>query len=123
MKTLLVNELRIGNYIDPEYKAIVVGIYKDEWVTIKNNRTESDKRPIDCKPIPLTEQWLKDFGFIISDDYDLIMKNPFYAEGDSEYGYYLRWGYGGRYASENPCKYVHQLQNLYFALTGKELTK
>lgn len=56
------------------------------------------------KPIPLTEEWLKKLGFekdgevpkiIIIDDYQ-IYPNAKVA-------------------------YVHQIQNLYFALTGEEL--
>jgi hypothetical protein len=27
----------------------------------------------------------------------------------------------GYYENELPCEYLHQLQNLYFALTGEEL--
>jgi len=30
--------------------------------------------------------------------------------------------YGKHNSIEKPIKYVHQLQNLYFALTGEELT-
>ena len=44
----------------------------------------------------------------------------------------LCWGYGTDVSIDNddgdgmleyiPCAYVHQLQNLYYALTGEELT-
>lgn len=79
-------------------------------------------------PIPLAEQWLLKFGFETADaEMDFMefeknnvsicnrgglngMKdNPFYYEiGDT--------------FIEKEIKFVHQLQNLYFALTGKELT-
>ena len=67
------------------------------------------------KPIQLTEEWLVKFGF--------IKRTPT--------GYYFDMG---RMSINLPdfeykniridvkLKYVHQLQNLYFALTGEELT-
>jgi hypothetical protein len=88
---------------------------------------------VGLEPIPLTEEWLIKFGFVSLD-----------AEED-----YYEWGLpnenGERFALEqhgyNPTKqpyvfvydlglgqqeikikHVHQLQNLYFALTGEELT-
>ena len=65
----------------------------------------------EVKPIPLTEEWLLKFGFenkkIRIGVYDLIVVLPNSA-------FYNGCGF--------PCKYVHQLQNLYFAITGEELT-
>ena len=77
------------------------------------------------KPIPLTEEWLLKFGFSkFLNQYTLItsvhkkdFKNiPFivlYLDNKFEYDD-LRF--------RTNLKYVHQLQNLYFALTGEELT-
>lgn len=81
-------------------------------------------------PIPLTEEWLLKFGFkkeTLGDDegffYSYRLKNDVYCDlsflsGDKN-GYlevtlfpYEQWF---RY------RYIHQLQNLYFALTGEEL--
>ncbi len=79
-------------------------------------------------PIPLTEQWLKDFGFeqkalrvfyiginglklgikLTSDDDGILM---------------IRDRNGFDLGLNKEIKYVHQLQNLYFVLTDKELTK
>lgn len=73
----------------------------------------------DIEPIPLTETWLLEFGFKTQGI--RISKDWFYlwyddkkivfalAEIQEETGAYL------------VMKYVHQLQNLYFALTGEEL--
>jgi hypothetical protein len=68
-------------------------------------------------PIPISEEWFEKFGikyyefldsWSTSDGKMTLIKND-----------------NGFYKLENyPCqdlKYVHQLQNLYFALTGKEL--
>ncbi len=79
--------------------------------------------------IPLTEEWLLKFGFVKYDVFDdkgfeinnMILNNSYDKECDG-------WCfYDGNIAScnnmnfKNPIKHVHQLQNLYFALTGEEL--
>lgn len=64
--------------------------------------------------IPLTEEWLIKFGFERWNDvYNFYHKlNGVEIENGNIYV-----GHG------NEIKYVHQLQNLYFALTGEELNK
>ena len=67
----------------------------------------------DYEPINLTEEWLAKLG------YDLISENHYGVLG------HLIWKIEGRfYCDKNgmQLKHVHQLQNLYFALTGSELT-
>ena len=97
------NQLRIGNW----YISVKFGV------------------PVRCEmfePIPLTEEWMLKFGF---------EKHDFY--------YAINWGINGvlimkylvpysLFAMElgigfkKTLQYVHQLQNLYFDLTGEELT-
>ena len=64
--------------------------------------------------IPLTEEWLVKFGF---DKYqsNICLLN-ISLEWDNKGRYFFQW-YDVTY-----LEYVHQLQNLYFALTGNELT-
>ena len=79
-----------------------------------------------CEPIPLTEDWLVKFGF------EQGLSNHFRIDlGDSDKYYLLcnpvrnDWSevcVGIYSAGQAPTKYVHQLQNLYFALTGEELS-
>lgn len=97
-------ELRIGNWI--------------YYTTDKTNFKATAKTilyfsDIYFKPIPLTEDWLKKFGFtrIVPSWADIkrIDKDDYYLIRDDVY------------FNEKKIKYVHQLQNLYFALTGKEL--
>lgn len=70
----------------------------------------------DLDPIPITEEWLLKFGFVYKS----------YGYGDSEWKQWWFNGYfinGFRCATSNvEIKSVNQLQNLYFALTGEELT-
>jgi hypothetical protein len=113
------NELRIGN--------LVKHIDKDSVFTVKG----IDLLGIDCENdiesmyssyemlyhVKLTEEWLLKFGFIKSSDNN-------YYKGDkfTIYNRFENFGLIGGLLSWKEFKYVHQLQNLYFALTGKELT-
>ena len=107
------NELRIGNFIYNERNEI----FKVNWIT---EMIESQSNAI-----PLTEEWLLKFGFISNpyeDRYEikLISSGFFHIECDKTKGILQLW------CEQLPqaifIKHVHQLQNLYFALTGEELT-
>lgn len=71
-------------------------------------------------PIPLTEEWLLKFGFKddIGETKTLIWKSYKFHITKDGFVYTDAW-YKQNFI---PIKYVHQLQNLYFALTGEELT-
>ena len=114
MKELKASELRIGNWFKQSYTD---GYYQIGWEEIKDT-INGEKRT----PIPLTEQWLIDFGL---KDYceltDLVTIELKYNKG---YGVNI-WIGGQDWIGEkeiNHIDYVHQLQNLYFALTEQELT-
>lgn len=132
-------ELRIGNcvYVDnkefhpslAEKAMVICGIEKlrdDERGKIAlNHINEKDNIILPAvsqfdqfiKPIKLTEEWLIKFGFEVALNglWDVTENYSMRLEMDN----YVR-------CSTEPIslieiKYVHQLQNLYFALTGKEL--
>jgi hypothetical protein len=121
------NELRVGNYIS------LLGIDKQvEGIANLRNRRDMywitckdivDVKIIHFKPILLTEEWLLKFGFekekIQLTTYTKIklsitLKTNEYVSGRT---YFNSWC-----ILEKQIEYVHQLQNLYFALTGEELT-
>jgi Mg2+ and Co2+ transporter CorA len=114
-------ELRIGNLVERNGKIHEVSsIHADDTIRLFNK----DKiASIGCfwlkevNPIPITEEWLLKFGFkkyVTRDIYPTLSKNM------------LNWNDGSLYVIAygfiNEIKNVHQLQNLYFALTGEELT-
>jgi hypothetical protein len=106
-------ELRIGNWVKDEN-----GPYQ-----IKGEHLDEDNFPtIQTWEIPLTEEWLLKFGFVKQ----MVWTFSIPLVGNLEMIYYLGekgWSIGNQsYSSFSNLKYVHQLQNLYFALTGKELT-
>jgi hypothetical protein len=105
-------ELRIGNYLQDFGGNIaqVIHLTKDKIIL------ES--------PITLTEEWLLKFGFsngISKGGFtfdkcklSIHLKSYSYPNGRT---YFNSWC-----ILEKQIEYVHQLQNLYFALTDEELT-
>ena len=114
------SELRIGNYyMFADYNGIVARKVRE----IKSNEFgligDYDGTNYEiCKPIRLTEEWLLKFGFYKNDELFTIEWNEFsFSIFDFD---------NGKFAINNSfnyvdINYVHQLQNLYFALTGEEL--
>lgn len=120
-----VNELRIGSIVaDDLGTARVVESIEFDPLNLEytiwfcdNNQSCLDA----LQAIPLTKQWLLKFGFEVDGDnsYWLRKKDRF---TDLGYSYNIK----NNIFEFNECelidfKYVHQLQNLYFALTGEEL--
>ena len=119
------NELRIGNRVDIS-KIVIV---RHETLCDFANGF------IDFQPIPLTEEWLLKFGFekieFNSDtfghgtEYHLTVKGAggFIIEYMDDFSCCLLGSKSDIGVAPNldSCKYVHQLQNLYFALTNEEL--
>ena len=126
-------ELRIGNLIKSGngiYKVVAVSVQGVEIMIPYDKDVNSQSGHIlnsastIINPIPLTEEWLVKFGFIDNDwifyidDFKISWsvrivstqeRSVFYLDGDVPESFKIR------------LYYVHQLQNLYFALTGTEL--
>jgi hypothetical protein len=107
-------ELRIGNWvmIDPSnIPQQVVDVMCDSVNTV--NVQSAHYGLVDG--IPLTEERLLEFGF----EKDVSKYNICWF-----LNHVYIWFVDGKYINELdlPIDYVHQLQNLYFALKGEELT-
>lgn len=113
------NELRIGNWV--EFPNLLI---KQQQIVYIDARKEDTSY---IQPIPLTEEWLLKFGFSIINEssagkkYGYVVNSIFSSDliiicwkTTKEIGKFFR--------SNLEIKYVHQLQNLYFALMGEELT-
>jgi len=120
-------ELRIGNLIDPDMvvgsmieRAKIGATGKYICVTADILKTEACTMMVG---IPLTEEWLVTFGFHKSSNQYFSIASFSYIEHDA---YGCNGGFGYCLHDERgiflEIKYVHQLQNLYFALTGEELS-
>lgn len=124
------NQLRIGNFVQtPSGIARVSEISASLGVFYNGNGTHISYPYIQCSSIPITAEWLLKLGFIIIED-------DYYEIGSAKKGYcfeafigrnkYFKINYSVHISqnsmpsAHNPI-YVHQLQNLFFAIVGKEL--
>ena len=113
-----VKELRVGNYFIP----ITDNGYELEPRKIKVSEfLLLSERPEKAKPIPLTEEWLIKFGFEMVQMDSNSGKYEVYSKYKLTYNTFHGWWLFNKRLDRTPVKYVHQLQNLYFALTGEEL--
>ena len=126
------NELRVTNFVNYKSKflpVMMIGI--DSVFLVDRDGNELTVRFKDIEPILLTEEWLGKFGFddsgyksgYIGIDFksggttlDFVLTKPgVMGEWSKEYSFELR---NNRFKN---IESVHQLQNLFFALSGKEL--
>ena len=118
-------ELRIGNWVNhPDY---------GEWQW-EFSRSDYDAYQMDAfSPIPLTEEWLVRFGFekVISVTFKIDLTGVRTLELIIVLQHVrnivaLHDNYGKEQKeiifTRTPIQYIHQLQNLFFALKGEELT-
>jgi hypothetical protein len=130
------NELRIGNLVYVSDNLTNLIFQEITPINIHNlmHLTGWDKSPVDIEfePIPLTKEFLLKFGFKNIDKGG----NDYITYTDPNHDYYLQLDVRRkdnkylildnsfddlRAFSMVDIEYVHQLQNLYFALTGNEL--
>lgn len=133
------NELRLGNYIMDKKDENLECVYLLH--DIGDHKYINDLHPDSCIPIPLTEKWLLKFGFEYSDQEGYLIKyltsktdnadelkkflridvtQPEYIENGEIVD--LLNGKEDSVFLQERFLYVHQLQNLFFALKGKELS-
>ena len=94
-------------------------IREDGIFWIKTIESKIDSKSFHFKPIPLTEEWLLRFGFVQSQDIDTIFGLKL-----NDFWYINEFQIRNNFNSillDFELKYVHQLQNLHFALTGTHL--
>ena len=131
------HELMLGNYVNTnrahgrgqkQLKKVQINLHYLQQIENNCNYIE---------PIPLTEEWLLKFGFseetqYYSDNLSLFWLDIHKSLENSEFYIFFNTEtkYIGLHSMENEnniskylydIKYIHQLQNLYFALTGTHL--
>lgn len=123
--TMKANELRIGNW----YNEFGIPKKANATLIVALSQIEiAGKIAIDISPIPLTPEILEKAGFenemaeyndfnIVSNFYNAECGINITLHDDGEYCFEF-----GDQGNMTVIQYLHQLQNLYFALTGQELT-
>ena len=108
------NELRIGNLLQRNDNSIIT-VSPDDIIRIAQWAASQQLLP---KPIPITDKWLAKFGikenrkFPDNEYFSIDIDNNVFAE----------WGiyFNGQWITVY-IKYIHELQNLYWCVAGKEL--
>lgn len=114
------NELRVGNWVNNN---------EEDYQITSATIAQLERGDSTAKPIPLTDEWLlrlgfkeyKDFGYKTK-QFDLVPLQGFSYNLNTKKVMIMQKGDIQSHWLENEINYVHQLQNLYFALTGEELT-
>jgi len=117
-------ELRIGSMLNT-FVGRVLGQRQMVIVDLNHLKHIQEGNKYGYEPIPLTAEWLERCGFEKNCDEwsnyseDKNVEKSICLDQDDDEIYYSA-GEGVRLSVN--IEYVHQLQNLYFALTGEELT-
>jgi hypothetical protein len=124
------SELRIGNLVYDSLKELNITISKSIFMSLDN---EIELKKIQA--ISLTEEWLLKFGFEECQDYYAGGKSMFFYDIDKSLEnseFYIFSNENNEFnlssmedqiviSKKLNIKYVHEIQNLIFALTRKDL--
>lgn len=120
-----INELRIGNFlhfVTTKHICEITGICSDGFIESEAQFGKNgDRLSEDFDPIYLTKEWLLKFGFYTNEE----CLSEFILDVSEFYQFRIRgnelniWNHS--MLLNGTIQYVHQLQNLCFALTGEEL--
>lgn len=108
------SDLRIGNYIS------ILDRNPECWGIIATVEDKLNDNPY-CQPIELTVDWLKKFGFtlvFVKGEFNIWSNDVFTITELYSFGTFV-W-----FINDNESVgiyYVHELQNLYFAITKEDL--
>lgn len=124
-------ELRIENFVNRRGRVYTVKGLKEQNLELyfTSGHYLSYVEYSEINPTPLTEEWLLKLGFnkeykkgYIGIDFgntDFVLSTP--DNEDNNTGKYAWFFRQGRVPMFKPIDFVHELQNLYHALTGEEL--
>jgi len=123
------NEMRIGNLVKLlDGTIFTIGSIEEKGFTVQNEEENTWIEAEEFESIPLTEEWLLKFGFKYDTDNDKLLKFlPIHEFCTDRLSFRKSEGHICLQVEQyrtltKHVKHVHQLQNLYFALTGAEIT-
>ncbi|MFP3833581.1 hypothetical protein [Chryseobacterium sp. SIMBA_028] len=124
-----VTELKIQNFVRYKNKVYTLTeVFQNEneeyWVKIEESKNRLSVPAKSIKPVKIDESWLMKFGFVKTYDSEYIIR---FERGQEflKYDIDLRHKHSMTglklYGNNINCMYVHQFQNLFCFLFGKEL--
>ena len=116
------NELRIGNWVRFKHLLCFIITIKQDNCEIQSSRLVVNSSYDFIEPIPLTPEILEKCGFVYSWDGGTNEAN-YSVKKNGKIVFSINDSLVFRHSFYNSTKlqYLHQLQNLIFALTGEEL--
>lgn len=128
------DELMIGNYIQ-DMEGNIYKIFSFSYTLIQCDKIEGGSHIFEdeeVKPIPLTKEWLKKLGFYVENSKDRLSIEA-WGPGHPSQRFNIdfkddkillisRYQESHDFLKMRHIVYIHQLQNLYFSLTGEKLT-
>lgn len=116
------SELRIGNYVNSKNDGIIkITNISENSVAVSENHCYNHIPIHLIKPVKINKEWLLNHGFKKHETYSLIDIKTGSLELMNIFEMYFRPYFKGKSINVD-IEHVHQIQNLYFALTGEELT-
>lgn len=128
------NELRVGNWVNRLGKpTIITAVQQGEEIGYVTTPISGAITTSQIEPIPITEQVLLDCGFEVWEKTGLLIKDA-WSPGHPAQRFDLSWSEKtgflckSRYQAESEfmtmrhIQHLHSLMNLFFSLTGQELT-
>jgi hypothetical protein len=106
-------DLRPGNYVKIFHKGKkkLLKITLDDLFKIQDSA-------LDVFPVNIAGQWLIKFGLSFETSYIHFKLSPIYVIQEKEGWFFMKHAIKINY---HPLLYIHQLQNLFYALSGEEL--
>ena len=121
-------EFRIGNYLEIDGRfEMVSSIHSDNTIRLRESENSPchgcySIRNTNIKPIQLTKDWILKFGFEENfKQYELQNYGLKVVKDVNSNVWICYIGFLNQFYEICTIKHVHELQNLYFALTGTEL--
>ena len=119
-----ISELRIGNYIRDVFDIKRHDVKKldlEDYAVMLNRRNSS--HPNTYRGVELNDEWIKIFGFEISKTHDkfFIKDNNIGISTADDMFRFIKGNFVCQIVLRE-IEFVHELQNLYYAITGVELS-
>ena len=128
------SELKIGNWVEANTPPMIVKVISESTVALYMPGSEADNFHFDIedlRPIPLSESILEKCGFelsLITNDWFIDLQTHYLSlifSGDQWYPQYHQLVEMSHEREQivglNFIQHLHQLQNLFWCLCGKEL--